>query len=284
MTKTETYAYKTILQKAKNIKKNVEEQYTLGEGSGWSYYIAKAIINKKKAVTKITVKSASKSQGDTLGRQIAKSDYLSMAKRLCTYVEKNNQLPNYVKYGSLKVRVRDFTYMFARILVWYDSKGELPNYADVNSKAFIKPTESTDEIYAYFVKVFGKITCIDDALEKIAGKGYGYYYDDHKSNKQTIDAIASSSHSDDPNCTDSTQMMKHVADGTGKYKKVDCIHVKCNDGDGHVFLKLTPKSGGSAFYRDPAAVLKTGVIEKVWCADGKVLAINPSWWLANLNR
>lgn len=276
------YTYKEIISKAKVAKKAVETEYTKPNGA-LSYYCSKAIIKPNTNITKITIKSANKSSGDNFGRQITKSQYVDMAKRLIKYVESHNQLPNFITVGNLKMRVSDYTYMFIRILVYYDNHKALPNYANVNSKSFVKPSETGDDVYNQFVKTFGKVTCIDDAMEKIAGRGYGYYYDDQKSNIQTINAIASSNHSDDPNCTDATQMMKHVADGTGKYKKVDCVHVKCQGGDGHVYLKITSKDG-SVFYRDPAACLDSGSVTKIWCSNGTVLAINPQWWLNNLNR
>lgn len=279
------YSYKNIVNKANNIKKNVEKDYELGESSIWSYYIAKAILNPKKEISKITIKNAEKSSGDYFSRQIYKSTYIDMAERLCKYVEKKNQLPNNIRDNKNKLmNVLDYTYMFARTLVWYDKTGALPNYTEANSKAFTKPVESTNSVYEYFCKVFKKkITCIDDGLECIAGKGYGHYYDDKKSNKETIDAMANNKHDDDPNCTDSCHVMKNVADGTRKYKKVDVVHVKCKGGDGHVRLKITQKNG-SVFYRDPAAVLSSGVITKNWCLDGTLLAINPYWFSQNLHR
>ena len=278
-----TVDYKTIVKKAKEVKVTVEKEYKLPH-STWTYYICKAILQPKTKVTKVEVNLAKTSTGDHFSRQIYKSTYMDMAKRLVAFVEKNHALPNNIKDNHNKLmKVRDYVYMFARILVYYDDHGQLPAYANVNSKAFNKPSENTNNVYEYFVKKFGKVTCIDDILEKIAGRGYGYYYDDHKSNIQTIDAIVSDDDEDDPNCTDATQMVKNVADGTGKYKSVDCVHVKCLGGDGHVFLKITQKDGG-VFYRDPAAVLDSGVVTKIWCSNGTVLSINPSWWVANLYR
>ena len=277
------YTYKQILTKAKECQTNVKKQYKTGISSKWSYYFAKEIVSPKKNVTKLTLKDAPNPTGTGISRQIVKKDYIDMCNRLIKFVEKNKTMPNYVSYSSYKIKPVLLTEILSRILVYYANHNAMPNYVNANSKVFTKPSENTNEIYNYFVKKFGKVEYIDDALSKIAGKGYGYYYDDHKSNKETIDSIASSSHNDDPNCTDATQMMKHVGDGTGKYKKIDCIHVKCQGGDGHVYLKITKKDG-SVFYRDPAAVLDSGVVTKIWCANGTVLATNPSWWLSNLNR
>ena len=277
------YSYAAILKAAKICTTNVSKEYKLGVTTKWGYYFAKSILNPKKNIKKISFNTASKPVGTKISRQVKKTEYTDMAKRFVTYVEKHKQLPNYISLGNHQVRTRVYVLMFAKILVSYSKNNKFPDEVNVNYKAFTKPVETTDEIYTLFVKTFGKITCIDDALEKIAGRGYGYYYDDHKTNKETITGIKSSSHSDDPNCTDSTQMMKHVADGTGKYKRVDCVHVRCQGGDGHVYLKITQKDG-SVFYRDPAAVLDSGIVNKVWCGNGTILAINPNWWLANLNR
>ena len=275
--------YKEIVNVAYKIKKGVENKYELVKSPKWSYYIAKAILNPEKEIGIFKFYNADEPTGNNLSRQVKRSVYLDMAERFTEYVEKNHHLPNYIKCTTKLMRVSDYTYMFSCILVEYDKTRILPKTVNVNSKAFVKPTETVNKVYTKFVKTFGKITCIDDALEKIAGKGYGYYYDDQKSNFETIEAIESDSDEDDPNCTDATQMMKNVADGTKKYKRVDCVHVKCKGGDGHVYLKVTQKDG-SVFYRDPAAVLDSGIVTKVWCSDGNVLAINPSWWLSNLNR
>lgn len=273
------YKYNALVKKAKEINTAVKKEYKKPSGA-WGYYFAKSILKPKKAIPKITIKAAEQSTGDNFGRQIYKSTYDNMAERLVKYVESHNQLPNNISVSDKLMRVSDYTYMFSRILAYYDEHGAYPKYANVNSKAFTKPTENTDSVYDYFVKVFGKVTCIDDAMEKIAGRGYGYYYDEVYSNKQSIDRVKSKL---GINCTDATQMMKHVADGTGKYKKIDCVHVKCRGGDGHVYLKITNKDG-SVFYRDPAACLDNGNINSIWCSNGTILAINPSWWTANLNK
>ena len=99
------YSYKTILSKAKAIKKNVESEYKIGETSKWGYYIAKAILNPKKDITRIDFTTAKKSSGDNFGRQIYKSDYTDMAKRFVAYTEKHKQMPNNIKYKDMKMRV-----------------------------------------------------------------------------------------------------------------------------------------------------------------------------------
>ena len=278
-----TYEYNTAVVQANKVKQNVKKEYKLGENPQWSYYFAKAILQPNKKIAKIKISNASKSQGDYFSRQIMKEAYTDMAKRLVKYVESKNNLPNNIKVYNKLMKVEDYTYMFARILSYYDEHKAYPKYAEVNSKAFTKPVETKNEVYNYFVKVFGKIDTIDGALGKIAGKGYGYYYDDVYSNKQSIDRMKTGK---GVNCTDSCQVFYNILlqlIELKKYKKVECLHIKCRGGDGHVRLRIT-MNDGTKIYRDPAAVLDSGSITKNWCSDGTLLSVNPRWFMQNLNR
>lgn len=277
------YTYKEIVNSANIIKKNVETKYELGASQKWSYYFAKAILTQK-SVSKLTLKDATKPTGSSISRQIDKADYIDMAKRLVNYVENNKQIPNYISYKEFKISTPLFTYIFARILVYFNNTGLLPNYAEANTKAFVKPSETTNEVYNYFIDVFGKFdNTIDGALSKIASKGYGYYYDDKYSNKEAIQRMKQGK---GVNCTDSCQVFYNIAlvlIKKGKYKKVEAIHIKCKGGDGHIRLRIT-MNDGTYIYRDPASVLNGNGIRSNWCMNGTLLAINPSWFMQNLNR
>ena len=194
---------------------------------------------------------------------------------------KNKRLPNFIRWGNKKIRVRDYTYMLARVLVYYDTNKKLPLYANINTKCWTKPTETSNSVYDYFVKVFGKITCIDDALDKIDSRGYGYYYDDRYSNKEAIDRMKNGQ---GVNCTDSCHVFYNICKyfvGKGKYKKVECVHIQCKGGDGHVRLRITLPNG-ERFYRDPACTLSDGGYCN-WCMNGDLLAVDPNWFMQNLS-
>ena len=279
--------YSDILSKAKQIKTTVEKEYKLPFSTP-VYYIAKAILKPKTEIKSVKVEMASKSTGDYISNQIYKTTYLGMAERLTKYVETNGKLPNYitaiVSDKTYKIKVSDYTYMFSRILIYYDTNGKLPSYANVNSKAFTKPTETGNTVYDYFKKVFGNFgDTIDGALTKIAGNGYGYYYDDVYSNKTSIDRMKNGQ---GVNCTDSCQVFYNIVSALiekGKYKKVECLHVGCRGGDGHVRLRIT-LNDGTYIFRDPAAVLSSGSVTYNWCLDGTLWAVNPSWFMQNLNK
>ena len=273
------YKYDTIVSNAKKCKTSVDKNYKLGVTSLWSYYFAKSILNPKKDIKKLSFKQASKPSGTIISRQISKSNYTDMAKRLVKYVEAHKQLPNYITYGQYRIRTRLYTYMFAKILVYYNTHKQLPNYVSITSKAFTKPTETGNTVYDYWVKKTGtKPKYIDDVCDYILKHfNYEFYFDDHKSNKQVIDTKAG-------NCTDLSQMLSNMAEALGYEWK--CIHTQCRQsGTGHVYLKL--RKGGEWFIRDVACIADESRY-CIWCntdtGAGYKLAENPSWWMANRNR
>ena len=174
------YKWKDIIKQAQKCKKNVETEYRLGMNSRWAYYFSKAIMTVNTDVKKINFTETTNPIGNNISNQIYKKDYFDMCKRLIKYVETHKQMPNYITYKNYKVLPRLATYMFSRILVYYNKNGTFPKYANINSKCFTKPTETENEVYSYFKKVFGDFgDTIDGALSLIDGNGYAGYSDNH---------------------------------------------------------------------------------------------------------
>ena len=277
--------YKTILEKAYECKNNTEKNYKIGIPAAWSYYFAKSILAPRKDITKLSFEKAPKPSGTSISRQIYQKDYISLCKSHIKYVEKHKRMPNYNIYKTdFHIEPSLFAYALARILIYQYKHNTLPNYVNVNSKVFNKPTETTNEVYNYFIKVFGSFgDTIDGALAKISGNGYGYYYDDTYSNKQSIDRMKKGL---GVNCTDSCHVFYNIMLALiqkGKYRKVECLHVRCSGGDGHVRLRITLKDG-TKIYRDPACTLSSGGTCN-WCTTGySLLAVDPGWFKENLNR
>lgn len=280
------YTYKKISDIAESCYVNTKKKYKNGIDSKWSYYICKAILTPKKDVTRIGVKDAPNPYKDGhISRTVKKDDYLKLIKDYVQFVEKNKRLPNYVKVDNIKVRLKLWTAFVSYILYKYNKNKKLPSYQNINSKIYINPSESQNEVYKYFVKVFGNFgDTIDGALSKIQDRGYGYYYDDVYSNKQSIDRMKKGQ---GVNCTDSCHVFYNILlelIRKGKYKKVECIHVHCSGGDGHVRLRIT-LNDGDKIYRDPACALSdNGSYTCNWCMNGEVLAVDPNWFIENLNR
>ena len=276
--------YDNIIENAKKCKTNVEKNYKLGITSKYAYYFAKSLLSPQKDIPNLTFNTASKPSGTAISRDIIKKDYIDCAKRLVAYVEKNKVLPNYITYKDYKIRVRDYTYLFARILLYHNTKKAYPNFANLNTKVWTKPVETTNEVYNYFIDVFGSFgNTIDGALGKIQSKGYGYYYDDRYSNKEAIQRMKQGK---GVNCTDSCHVFYNIMlqlIALKKYKKVECLHIQCRGGDGHIRLRIT-MNDGTKIYRDPASVLDGGAINSNWCMNGTLKSIDPSWFMSNLHR
>ena len=275
--------WKETVKKARQFKNTVEKEYKLADSIKWSYYFGKAILNPNKDLKKISFDKPVQSTGNNLSRQIKKADWIDITKRFVKYVETNKQMPNNIKVGKKYMRARDYTYMFARILVFYVDNGVAPKYVNVNSKAFIRPTETGNVVYDYFVKKSGKkYKYLDDFLDFVKiNYTYEFYFDDKKSNKEVIDSKAG-------NCTDLLQMCCNMAKAMGYEFKV--IHTQCRQsGTGHVYGKFRHKQNTDNEWitRDIACI----VDERrscVWCdinnGGGYLLATDPSWFYANLNR
>ena len=278
------YTYNEIVQQARKCYRNVKNDYRLSMSYKWGYYFAKALLNPQKDITRIRITEATKPTGTHISRQINKNDYLDCCKRLTEYIEKTHQYPNYVSYKEYKIKPTLLCYVLAKGVIYLHRDKKHRKTLNINSKIFTKPVETKNEVYNYFVDVFGTFdNTIDGALKKIAGHGYGYYYDDVYSNKEAINRMKKGK---GVNCTDSCQVFYNIMEqliALKKYKKVECLHVKCTGGDGHVRLRIT-LNDGSYIYRDPAAVLSNGNITSNWCSNGTLIAVNPNWWLANLNK
>ena len=280
-----THTYKELINKAQTCHNNVKKNYKLGINYKWSYYFAKAILKPKTDIPKSTFKDCKNPTGTHISRQISKTNYLKLAKNYITYIEKHKQFPNYATYGEYHIRPRVLTIFFADILLSYNKNGELPSKMNINSRCFTKPSETKNEVYNYFVKVFGKFdNTIDGALSKIDGNGYGGYSDDRYSNKTSIDRMKNGQ---GINCTDSCHVFYNIMKqliALGKYKKVECLHVRCSSGVGHVRLRIT-MNDGTKILRDPASVLDGNGIRSNWCTSNfELWAIDPSWFMENLNR
>ena len=274
-----SYSYTEVVKKAKTVQENIKTKYKTDVHNKWGYYFAKALTRPKMEVPQRIIASAPKPSGDTLGRQIKKDDISAIAKHIVEFAESRNRMPNFVTFQGKHIRVRDYINMMSYCLVFQSKNGRLPNFYNINSKAFIKPTETGNTVFDYWVKKFGfKPSCIDDVCDYIMNHfDYEYYFDDHKSNKEVIDSKAG-------NCTDLSQMLSNMADALGYDWK--CIHTQCKQsGTGHVYLKL--KKNGDWFIRDVACIADESDY-CVWCnvdtGAGNLLAENPAWWMENRQR
>ena len=249
-----------------------------------TYLMNAFVAYPQKDIPQMHVKGASNPNGDRCNRKVIKSVYQDMAKRCNQYIKQNGKLPNYVTIlGTQKCSIILWMFQLSKIVSAYN--GKLPDNILINSADLQKPQPKPvqDEVYAYFTKVFGKVNTIDDALAKVQDCGYGYYYDDKLSNKQTIDGLANPNGTK-PNCTDIHHVFWHIGKALGY--DVRAVHVICRSGTGHIRLdfKHPQNTGNQWIHRDASAVADGNCITCIWCENGEILSYNPSWFLENVNR
>lgn len=250
---------------------------------------ADAIVNNKAKVTNKTINNAPAPTGDKINTDIKKENYITICKTTNSFINKESRAPNYALFKNTKIHPLILVDAFSRIILFSNKNNRLPNTCKFNSgiikKNTASPIQSNDSVFKYFVKVFGAVKTIDEALGKVKDRGYGHYFDDFLSNIQTIDNLKNGGQK--PNCTDACHVFWHIAKALGYDVIVE--HVRCkSSGEGHVRLKLrhAKHTGGNWIRRDPACVVSANgkALTEIWCSNGTLLATNPSWFMVNVNR
>ena len=271
------YTYQTIQAKAKTVKSNIEKKYENGIDSEWCFYFGSLILAHKKDVTKKSIGKAPNQQGEHISRGISRDDYTQMAKDLVKFVNEKGRLPNFITYKGIKIAPHLLTGFFGKVVA-----NNYPKTQSISRNWYVKP--SKDSVFDYFCKVFGKVTTIDGALNKVINRGYGHYFDNVLTNKQTIDHLKNGGQK--PNCTDACHVFWHIAKALGYDVVVE--HVQCSGGDGHVRLKLRHKkhTGNAWIRRDPACVCSNNgkPVNAIWCDGARLIDTNPSWFFADIDK
>lgn len=165
-----------------------------------------------------------------------------------------------------------------------------PSYVNNTIKVNPKPVEPpkvepqksrSEKILDEFEKYFGKCEYIDDALAKIQGNGYAFYFSDGYNMYDTIIRIAKGQGA---NCYDSAELFYHLMLGMntkyGRNYEPQYLHVWCPVSN-YDHIRLRFKSNGTGwYYRDPASVLSGNDVESNWCGtSNNIMEVNPSFIL-----
>lgn len=111
------------------------------------YRLSYAITHQNKDAKGFHIDNAKNPIGNKLNTKIYKSDYVDMATRLCNYIEKHKQTPNYVTCKGKKVAIDLVIYEFARIVIYYNNHKKLPKYCLFDS-AHVRGTTTSAELKA----------------------------------------------------------------------------------------------------------------------------------------
>lgn len=127
----------------KNVKIN-NVTYTIQQAT---YLMAEVVANNSKEVTKINVGGANAPSGNRINRQVVKSVYQNMAKRLIQYIKQSGKLPNYVIIlGDQKCSIILFMFELSKIIKSMKEKGKYPERILINSADLevVKKTSTED--------------------------------------------------------------------------------------------------------------------------------------------
>ena len=282
-------------QMCKDIKNYVEKNYDLPtylEYSGtkiyqieMAYCMAYGLHHLKSDIEIPNFNKWTNLKGEHINTNVKLNEIKDQCRRVYNHILNNNEAPSSVLVKADKnylISTKVWIYSIAKTVVYYDTNKQLPLQTLYRSDAFVKPTpvkSYSEEIFDYFSSKFGKPSSIDDALSKIQGKGYGFYYDDKLNNYQTIDGLAGNGQK--PNCTDIHHVFWHIGKVLGY--NVRAVHVWCRTSNvGHIRLDFN--RGDGWFSRDASAVADGECVSCIWCSNGDILAYNPSWFTQNLQR
>lgn len=283
--------YSKIISMAKTCTANVEK-YRKAQVSDFTpqtlaYIFSKELLNLKSDVKVYGIKPNDNPQTSQIDGGIGKNNCLKLCQLYVNWCEKHDYTaPSYLKFNNWKISVEMWAYATARMLVTYANTGKLPDKTYVSYKPFYVPPKPapapkpapvsySQKIFNHFVDRFGDVDSIDECLEKVQYCGYSGYYDNKLTNIETIDGLADDG-GDKPNCTDIHHVFWHLGIVLGY--DVRAIHVWCVASDiGHVRLDFN--RGDGWFSRDASCVADGGDIDEIWCGNGELLAVNPSWFM-----
>lgn len=280
--------YSKIISMAKTCTGNVEK-YRKAQVSDFTpqtlgYVFSKSVLNLKKDIKVYGIKPNDNPQETQIDGGIGKTNCLKLCQVYVNWCEKHDYTsPSYLPFNGHKISPEMWAYATARMLVTFANTGKLPAKTHVSYKPFVKPEPPkpapvisySEKIFNHFVDRFGEVNSIDECLEKVQDCGYSGYYDNRLTNYETIDGLADAD-GDKPNCTDIHQLFWHLGKVLGY--DVRAIHVLCIvSGIGHVRLDFN--RGDGWFSRDASDVADGGDITDIWCGNGELLAVNPSWFM-----
>lgn len=135
---------KQYVEKNKKIPNSIEinkKKYTKTE---CLYTLGYAINHLKEDFNIKSGKAAGSPVNTAIKEDIYASDYKDQAKRLCQFIVKNGQAPNYITSVKSKTKISPDLelYAFAKIIAYYYANNKLPNYCTYNSNN-LKTASST---------------------------------------------------------------------------------------------------------------------------------------------
>lgn len=142
------------VQKNKKMPKIVKIDKLGYNQNQMAYRLAYAITHNLKDVPKgFHIDNAPNPKGNKWNSKIKKEDYLSLAKKYVSFIEKNKRTPNYATMHGKKIAITLLIFEFARIVIYYNNKKKLPTSCTFDS-AHVRGTTTAVEKVASVKKTW----------------------------------------------------------------------------------------------------------------------------------
>ena len=101
------------------------------------YLMAKALLNENSGsandVESIKVDGPYNSHGDVIYAKILKTEYISMANSIVSFINSNGRAPDHINSSFGNVKYTTLVYMYSKVLAYIDSKSIIPNFVYVTN-------------------------------------------------------------------------------------------------------------------------------------------------------
>ena len=100
----------------------------------FSKYVLKINSGDDSAITVRPISKAPNPNAEDLSQEISKSDYISMAGRIVSFIDNNNAVPNYVGISSIgpkDLSPDKLLYLYTQIVLNYGVTGDLPESVEI---------------------------------------------------------------------------------------------------------------------------------------------------------
>ncbi|MCE5213123.1 MAG: hypothetical protein LLF83_00175, partial [Methanobacterium sp.] len=155
-----TFTASSISDSAGDVKNSVETNKTIPTSvtvndqnvtpSQFLYLLAQGLqnVNKSSAnpadVTLKSVTAAPSPSESVKSGTLTKTEYLSIANKITTYISTYGRLPNYVTTSLGTMRYENLIYTLSKVLNYYDTNNSLPSSVSVKSWSSITSGSSTN--------------------------------------------------------------------------------------------------------------------------------------------
>ena len=208
-----------------------------------------SVLQLKSGVkTPVTLKdldSPPDSTGDIINGTIKKSEYLTIAQKIKSFIDTNGIAPNYATSSLGKIQYESAVYMYSKILGFYSTNKRLPNCVTIDPwtvtslpSDMLKYLEPTDNCQSDNPKIKSLASSLTKGMSTTYAKGtkifnwvrdnlgYSFYYNTRYGAVGTLNAMTG-------NCVDTSHLLIALARAAGIPARY--VHGECTFSSGTVY-------------------------------------------------